>query len=165
MNHLLLLPEFTSDATIQQDLYEGAFYLTLVYQQMQTQDTGNLSEKDRLYSWWKISDTTYKGHLPVKFTHNQKANINAYTLEADKVCKFGDVILGVDTMTLPKFSPCKTAIGDILGAMFMNIVNNSPELAYAYLQSAFMVMSTYNTNDIFTSKYKSKGLKTGVFND
>ena len=165
MTELLLIPEFTDNATIQQNLYEGAFYLTLLYQQMQAQDKTALTEKDRLYSWWKISDTTYKGHLPIKLTYTNNATINAYTLESDKVTKFGDLLLGADNIELPKFVPNKNVITDVLGAMLINIINGNPELAHSYMQSAFFLASVYNPNVMFSSKSSLKQLNSGVLNE
>lgn len=165
MNNLLLIPQYTDDSTIQEDLYTGAFFLTLNYQQLQEQDTEALTEKDRLYQWWKISGKTFKGSLPIKFEYTDNAIIDAYTLESDKVCKFGDLILGADSLELPKFSACKTVLGDVLGAMLMNMLNDEPELAYSLLQTSFYLMSVYSKNNLFSSQTDLTNLKSGVMNE
>ena len=142
-----------TDTTITDPLHKGAFNLSAFAQINQIQKTATFENQERIYKFWKVDQEYPRGPLPFFLKVIDVTDFDVSNIDNDSPAILSDTLIGITKITLPQFQYSKTLITDILSASLIYIKQGQYDIAYAFLQTAYLFISLYGNNFPKRSKH------------
>jgi len=153
--------KISDDSTLLAALQEGMFDIARKFNMNGTHSYENYTANSRMYDFWKLSQDTLRGPLPVELKVYSRETVDIYTLETEKQIVMSDIIIGTEGIAIPKFTRSLNLLTDILVSAMFYAIKDMPSMTYSLMQVAFFFVSKYSHNKIEESEYNRINLKAG----